>query len=312
MSLVQELQRDAIGSQVPTSELLRKALVVARKLEIPEFRDWISLEIQGYPDGEKTPGYRMVYGELIALNPVRGPIPVYIQSDEVADIITRYPFSEPISKIEDLVAETGNQPHARISREFPHGALQMLREMMTISHDYPLYYATGAAQLKALLHHVRNTIFDWSLKLEEDGITGEGLSFSREEKQMAAQNNYHIENFIGSMQGSQIQQKTSNSTQNYTATGFDSKALQTLLQGLGSWLPTAPVSDEEREEIVADLETVRSQSTSPKPKPAILQAALSSIKSVLEGAATRALTDGLKQNADEIGKWIGRLGSAVF
>ncbi len=50
MSLVQELQRDAIGSTVSTTELLRKALIVARKLAVRDFSEWIDWELKGYPN----------------------------------------------------------------------------------------------------------------------------------------------------------------------------------------------------------------------------------------------------------------------
>jgi len=40
-SLVIELQADAINSSVSILNLLRKALVVAKKLGIKDFEDWI-------------------------------------------------------------------------------------------------------------------------------------------------------------------------------------------------------------------------------------------------------------------------------
>ena len=61
-----------------------------------------------------------------------------------------------------------------------------------------------AAQLQGILDSVRTTILEWSLKLEEDGILGDGMSFSREEKQLASSNTYHIETFIGQVSNSQI------------------------------------------------------------------------------------------------------------
>jgi hypothetical protein len=49
-SLVEELQRDALDSSVSVLDLLRKALVVATKLNIDEFKEWIELELKGYSD----------------------------------------------------------------------------------------------------------------------------------------------------------------------------------------------------------------------------------------------------------------------
>jgi hypothetical protein len=63
---------------------------------------------------------------------------------------------------------------------------------------------------------IRKIVLDWSLQLEEDGIVGEGLSFSPKEKQLAATQNYHIGTFIGTMSNSQLQQHTQDSTQTST------------------------------------------------------------------------------------------------
>lgn len=46
-SVVIELQREALDRSIPASDLLRKALVVARKLSLPEFQSWIDRELNG-------------------------------------------------------------------------------------------------------------------------------------------------------------------------------------------------------------------------------------------------------------------------
>jgi hypothetical protein len=54
-SLVEELQKDALNSSVSVLDLLRKALVVATKLNIDEFKEWIELELKGYSDKKRFP-----------------------------------------------------------------------------------------------------------------------------------------------------------------------------------------------------------------------------------------------------------------
>jgi len=48
MSLVLELQKEALDQRVSVSHLLRKALVVVRKLKLSEFQNWIEIELNGY------------------------------------------------------------------------------------------------------------------------------------------------------------------------------------------------------------------------------------------------------------------------
>lgn len=42
---VVELQREMLNGTIRVSDLLRKALVVARKLSLAEFQGWIQLEV---------------------------------------------------------------------------------------------------------------------------------------------------------------------------------------------------------------------------------------------------------------------------
>ena len=56
-SLVLELQQEALSKDTSVTDLLRKALVVARKLEIADFETWINAELNGFVEGVKVPAY---------------------------------------------------------------------------------------------------------------------------------------------------------------------------------------------------------------------------------------------------------------
>ena len=71
-SLVTELQREALDRSVPAADLLRKALVAARKLKIEGIQSWLKSELNGYSNSEEIPEYRSVHGEIKALNPYNG------------------------------------------------------------------------------------------------------------------------------------------------------------------------------------------------------------------------------------------------
>jgi len=66
------------------------------------------------------------------------------------------------------------------------------------------------ADFVAILDAVRNTVLDWTLKLESDGVLGEGMTFSSQEKKTVMKNvtNYNIGNFngvLGNVSGSNVQ-----------------------------------------------------------------------------------------------------------
>ena len=46
--IVLELQKEAMDKNADIESLLRKSYVIARKLKLPEFEEWIQCEQEGY------------------------------------------------------------------------------------------------------------------------------------------------------------------------------------------------------------------------------------------------------------------------
>jgi hypothetical protein len=193
-SLVLELQRDAMDRTVRVSDLLRKAFVVATKLQQNELRDWAQRELKGYMDGTPCPLYRRVEGELRAHNPFRGMIPVVVDDADLAGALTKRHAGQSIAEIEALV-----------DRDF--GSLQMpmpaewLTKIFGRSQEFRLglipTLIVDKTALTGILEAVRNLVLDWSLRLEQEGVVGRGLTFSTEEISRATHLTYNIQNFSG-------------------------------------------------------------------------------------------------------------------
>ncbi len=214
MSLVQELQREAIGSTVPVSELLRKALVVARKLGVQELSSWVEKELKGYVKDDDLPSHRVLRGQLKAENPFHGWIPVEILDFASFDWLTTARLKQPIGELESMVKRRIVEPKSSIFIPMPSALFQGVQWNDDL--NFPVALHLDAAHIEGAVEAVRNAILEWSLKLEEDGIIGEGMSFSKEEKQLAATHSYHIGTFIGTMNDSQLQQHTQDSVQSRT------------------------------------------------------------------------------------------------
>ena len=88
-SLAFELQKDACKSSVYVLNLLRKALFVANKLGIKEFKKWVELELDGCSGEVKLSEYRLLVGELKANNSYHGWILV-ILSNSFCPPLLRY------------------------------------------------------------------------------------------------------------------------------------------------------------------------------------------------------------------------------
>lgn len=311
MSIVQELQRDAIGSVVPISELLRKAMVVARKLALKDFSAWVESEMRGYAFGKDVPEYRRIHGDIKAWNPVYGMIPVELRlPSDMAEVLTRWPVMQPISEVESLVASMRETPGSATHMTFSQGQMEAIYSIMQTNAQFPLHFMAQVVPFEGIIQAVRNAVLEWALQLEADGIVGEGLSFSPEEKKMAESNSNQLSigAIIGTMNGSQLQQSSPHATQTLSNTsGVSLSDLGQFTRELGKWIQSAPLSDDERAELSADLSTVESQIESPKPKNGIISEGLKSLKAVLEKAAVSTLVAHAPDAASQAGVWAKQL-----
>ena len=97
-SIVIDLQDEILSSDCDIVQILRRAHVIAVKLGLKEFDQWISYELNGYPDQNTCPDYRKIRGTLKAFNPYHGWIPAVITDGELETVIL-FPRSSPFAKI---------------------------------------------------------------------------------------------------------------------------------------------------------------------------------------------------------------------
>ncbi|MBA2876366.1 AbiTii domain-containing protein [Thermaerobacillus caldiproteolyticus] len=101
-SLVRDLQKQAMDSSIPITDLLRNAYVVAKKLKIKEFEKWTNLELNGYKDNN-VPDYRIIQGQIKAFNPYYGWIPVFIDNTKLTKALQIGVITQAISEIVTLI-----------------------------------------------------------------------------------------------------------------------------------------------------------------------------------------------------------------
>lgn len=200
--IVSELQRAALDPDMDIVSLLNKAYLVAFKLDMEDFAAWISSEINGYKEGQPLPDYRLVTGERKAKNPFHGWQPVYYTNGSIQKITMRPRDALPSLK---RCAEGDNTPMVP----------------MDSVEDCPSCLFISANQIDSIIASVRHHVLDWALKLEKNGILGEGIEFTLKEKELAADSKLVRDlniNFCGEASGVQIQIATDRSSQSLTDT----------------------------------------------------------------------------------------------
>ncbi|PST87626.1 hypothetical protein C9I86_12905 [Photobacterium sp. NCIMB 13483] len=191
-SIILELQADAMNDNVSIQSLLRKAYTIAIKLSVEDSRQWIEAEMNGYDAGSDVPVYRCIKGTLQAVNPYRGPIPAQVGNTEMEDTISVFHFRQSIAEIEGIISN-----HSKgFLIPFTGSPLISLQDLF--QSDFPFRLNFSATSLVPIVDNVRNTILKWALRLEQEGVTGEGLSFSSDEVRKAHMSTHiNIKNFQG-------------------------------------------------------------------------------------------------------------------
>lgn len=287
-SIVLELQRDALNKTVAVTDLLRKAYVVAKKLKIPDFEEWANNELNGYGESKTVPKYRMVSGHVKAWNPYHGWQPVVIDDAEKEKAISSRACGQTIAEIEDLVK--GRDANGTFHMPFSGKVLNQLRR--AIDFDTEITLITDRTALVRILDSVRNIILNWAMKLEEDGILGEGYTFTQKEKHAVEKHSYNINNFYGSVEGAQIQQGTSASSQMQE---FDLEKAHQIHDDIRNAMSELRLSEPLRAEVGAELDTIETQIKSPRPKTPIIKECFGSLRKILEGAGGNIAGELLKQ-----------------
>lgn len=196
-SLVLELQQLASSDSTQLTELLRKSLVVASKLNLAEFKAWIRSELDGYRCSVEVPPYRFVTTQLKARNPYHGLVPFLIEDPEFMKQLCHVPVRSSIGELTDLLAGPGSHENGLNIPFSPNVAAMLMRLQGDWAQLEPVR-TLGRNQVAAILDAVRTKVLDWSLELESNGILGEGMTFSDKEKLIAATSQHvNIQNFQG-------------------------------------------------------------------------------------------------------------------
>lgn len=210
MAIVIELQEEALKSDADILSLLRKSSLIARKLDLKDFQKWINNELNGYKGGSNIPDYREIRGELKAWNPYHGWIPVVAPNNELETMFNTRRIPDSIPSLNSLLSEG----HSQLSISIPAEMTTYFNRLTDFETVYALMISKSS--ISNILEQVKNKLLDWAITLEENGILGEELRFTNEEKTKAQSEpqivNY-ISNFYSSVSDSQIQQGTTNSNQ---------------------------------------------------------------------------------------------------
>lgn len=289
--MVIRFQAMAMNSETPIAALLRMAKAIAVKLDLKDVDDWMTWELNGYPGDVSIPDYRKIRCELKAVHPYHGLMPAPVGSWKLEKKLTTVSIARAAGDLEAGAADKGTLMF-RLPTELAHQLQASEPEFLR----FDLVRVTGYHTMRNIVDQVRNRLHDWSLELERQGILGENLQFSQQDKNRAPMttNNFNFNGNISNagVIGADNHDFTQQNTLQIAAGDFD--ALRASLESMGF----APAD-------VQELKTVLDS----EPAPAVSGRVLPKVYAWLGRAGERVLDAGLDKAApaaiEAISKYLG-------
>lgn len=176
MSLLQEIQSDAVDANVDISVVLRKCKVLAARLGNEEFKLWVERELNGYTSKEDLPEYRILrvesHGNFIGIAWKANDVPIApsIIPEEYRDIVTMVYFMDAISYYQSLLQTTDKKDSGNIlSNPWPADLVRLVgSEIYENMHCVNAWKVVPKSSVAALLDTVRNRVLSFVLEIEAE------------------------------------------------------------------------------------------------------------------------------------------------
>jgi AbiTii len=287
-SLVEELQRDSLNANVKVSDLLRKAKAIAVKLDLPELEKWVENELNGYPPDGDFPEYRKVTGQLKGQNPFHGWLPVIIDQPDAAEAFSTRHIFQRVAELESVANSSGSQLTIPLTDE----AKLVLMKITRSNADFTLFVTKSA--VVGILDSVRNSLLEWSLKLEKADVKGEGMSFSSDERKKAHETQavIHIGS-IGTFTGTMGSGSGDFTVQGDVVNSDSKAAIESLVRKIRENEAQLGLEPDSTGELNQALDGLQSEIKTAQPSAKRVNGFLTSIRGVAEKAAGSLVAQGI-------------------
>lgn len=269
-SLVLELQKELLDSGCDVLHALRKAHVIAVKLKLNDFDSWIQNELNGYKGNYKdVPDYRQMKGQLKAKNPYHGWIPIMFSDNKTENALSCMPAYESLAEL--LEVKKGSKD-GNFFYGFPAEQSQMIIKMSNMPMPMQIGLFISTHHITEVVERVRNCLLEWTLKLEAEGIMGEGMMFNQEEKATAQAIPQQINNYYGTVVNGDVENAQIVSGSSNTVT-YSAGDVTNAVKEIRKTLESESISKDDMESAVEMLEDISNKIDQGK-KPGVIKAAL--------------------------------------
>jgi len=183
--LLDELERLASLDSTPIADLLRRAAILASRLDFAPFKAWVSNELNGYPDVIALPGYRRDIGGRLMVQLIgpfghrmtNVPVPLSQVPDEFRQRFTKFDFVHGVAEIRRMVDHAAARDQGALKFQVP----QELGDLISIYDGYStvsIWSEVSVHSVADILEQVRNRTLMFALGIHEINPRAGNLSAS--------------------------------------------------------------------------------------------------------------------------------------
>jgi hypothetical protein len=181
MSLLREIQKDAVDPNVDISTLLRKCKILAARLKHKEFSKWVENELNGYSMSDELPEYRKFdvqsFGHFsgpFGSGLKNAPIPAFCLPEDLQHIANKAYLYNGISTYSSLVKSEKN---STLTANWPAEVVALYGQKIYQRMNCLGAWSTlGSNQIQGLVDTVRNRVLSFVLEIEAQAPSaGEAL-----------------------------------------------------------------------------------------------------------------------------------------
>lgn len=151
----------------------------------------------------------------------------------------------------------------------------------------PMRYALhiSTASVMDIIEKVKNTILEWTLKLEEEGVLGEGMRFSDKEKQTAMALPQTVNNYYGATNVINAPSKGMQIVSGNEHVTFSYDQARAAISEIEAAISQEQLKREDKDAALEMLTEIRGKITQEK-KPGVIKALLVGLKDFLMNAGS--------------------------
>lgn len=204
MSILLEIQRDAIDENSSISSLLRKCLFLASKTGSEQFKKWVFAELNGYISDDDIPEYRVIScqskGDFSRPGGILQNLVIDIEQlsddsyDLFYDLYGESVVAISVASIESLVSNAKNDGAMVIQRPWDPAMTRLVSSMFYQNMNCIRAWSESPVPLfVGILDTVKTMVLSFALDLEDKLPNIEDIKLSKQDEKIVTQTfNNHI------------------------------------------------------------------------------------------------------------------------